>query len=480
MGSAPKAGTDFVSSSAAPLNKEKCLAHPDSLTETIEAHCFTRSSEPWPHPLQAWVVAIIFALSYMVAALDRQILNLLAPAIKQDLSLSDVQISLLQGFFFVIFYLAAAPLFGWMADRWRRTLISAAAIGLWSAATVVSGLATNFAMLAAGRTIVGLGEAALNPSAVSIISDVFPRDRRARALAVFGVAPALGSALVLLLIPLLVPDQDLSVSGLGVLKPWQLAFMIVGAPGLIIAFAVLAVREPKRRGLKYPLTSKSRGNLEVFGFVRARSRAFAGAIGAFVIVGTVSFIIGINVPTFFFRTFEWSRNQTGLTIGVLILCTTVPSGLIGGWLASYLHRRGKIDAAYFLITIGAACLVLPSIFTWLMPSAGWSVLLLACTNICTGLIVPLIMVTIADLVPNEFRGQMAAFYLFSVQVVGVGIAPTFVAMLTQYVFQDEANLKFSLAAFNALMTPVAVFLLVSCAKSVREVISESRSRESTE
>src|SRR3989338_6264000 len=139
----------------------------------------TAQSEPgYPNPAYAWYVVVILFLAYTLAYIDRQVIALLVEPIKRDLQINDTQISLLQGFAFVIFYTITGIPLGRLADRKNRRLIIAAGIFLWSIMTAVCGLARNFWSLFAARVGVGIGEACLSPAAYSMIADLFPKAKR--------------------------------------------------------------------------------------------------------------------------------------------------------------------------------------------------------------------------------------------------------------------------------------------------------------
>ena len=149
----------------------------------------------YPSTGYAWYTVAILTIAYVFSFIDRYILGLLIEPIKADLGLSDTQIGLLLGLAFAIFYATMGVPIGWLADRQRRTWIVAAGIAVWSAATALSGLARNFTQLFIARLSIGIGEATLSPCALPMISDSFPRARRARAIAVYLMALSLGAGI---------------------------------------------------------------------------------------------------------------------------------------------------------------------------------------------------------------------------------------------------------------------------------------------
>ena len=183
-----------------------------------------------------WLVLGVLCFVYVLNFLDRQLLSILAKPIQDDLGITDGQLGRLGGLYFALFYCILGVPVAWLADRGNRTRVLTIACALWSAATIACGLSTNYGQLAAARMSVGIGEAGGVPPSYSIISDYFPPHRRGRALALFNLGPPLGQALGVAFGAKIAAAYD-----------WRLAFILLGAAGLIAAAAVWGlVREPRR------------------------------------------------------------------------------------------------------------------------------------------------------------------------------------------------------------------------------------------
>ena len=199
---------------------------------------------------RAWYMVGLLTVAYVVSFVDRNILGLLIDPIKADLGLSDLQIGLLLGPAFAIFYATMGLPLGYLADRRRRTWIVAAGVAVWSAATAFSGLARNFVQLFIARMSVGVGEATLSPCAMSLISDSYPEERRGKPIAVYSSAISLGSGLAALLgagvLAWANTNEQTVLPLVGPVAAWQLAFIVVGLPGLLLAALFFWVPEPKR------------------------------------------------------------------------------------------------------------------------------------------------------------------------------------------------------------------------------------------
>lgn len=200
-------------------------------------------SDNYPRAGIAWYTVILLTIAYVFSFIDRYILGLLVEPIKLDMQLSDTQIGLLLGPAFAIFYATMGLPLGWLADRARRTFIVAAGITIWSLATAACGLAKNFAHLFAARIAVGVGEATLSPCALSMIADSFPEKRRGKPVAFYSAALSLGAGIASLagasVLAWSSTVEQISLPILGDVKPWQLAFIVVGLPGLLIAVSTL-------------------------------------------------------------------------------------------------------------------------------------------------------------------------------------------------------------------------------------------------
>lgn len=196
----------------------------------------------------AWYVLGVLVLVYMINFIDRQIISILAEDIKRDLGASDADMGFLYGTAFGVFYsLFGIPL-GRLADMWYRGRLMTIGLAVWSGMTALSGFAQNFIMLAAARVGVGVGEATASPCAFSMISDYFPKERRATALAIYSSGLYLGGGLSLFIGGAIVQSWNAAYPGGGPLglAGWQAAFLAVGLPGLLLALWVATLREPAR------------------------------------------------------------------------------------------------------------------------------------------------------------------------------------------------------------------------------------------
>ncbi|MFM2099772.1 MAG: hypothetical protein RLZZ366_1311, partial [Pseudomonadota bacterium] len=207
-----------------------------------------------PLPKGAKYALALVGLTQAMSLLDRQILAILAPAIKADLKIGDAEMGLLFGTVFALFYALFSLPLGRLADGWTRTKLLSICLIFWSLATGLAGLASSFGMLALSRLGVGIGEAATQPAGTSLVYDYWPKHRRGFVMAVMASAVALGIGGSLILGGVaagwwdhtwgLSPDK--SAMAPCALKGWQFAFLVAAAPGFILALFLWFLREPER------------------------------------------------------------------------------------------------------------------------------------------------------------------------------------------------------------------------------------------
>src|SRR5882762_1767566 len=210
------------------------------------------TEEPYPSPGYSWYVVGVLTLVYVFSFIDRQIMSLLVRPLRRDLNITDTQVSILMGLGFAIFYTLCGIPLGRLADTRSRRSIIVAGFVAWSFFTAMCGLAKNFSQMLLWRIGVGVGEASLSPSAFSLITDYFPKERLATAISVYSMGIYIGAGMAYLLGGIVVgfaSSQEMyNLPLVGATRSWQLVFFIVGLPGIFLALLLYTVREPARRG----------------------------------------------------------------------------------------------------------------------------------------------------------------------------------------------------------------------------------------
>ena len=416
------------------------------------------SARSYPPPSRAWYAVGVLTLIYVFSFIDRQILNLLVKPIRRDLGITDTQMSLLMGFSFAVFYTFFGILMGRLADsRSRRGLIAAGCV-LWSALTAGCGLARNYTQMLLLRMGVGVGEASLSPAAYSLITDYFPPHRLATAISVYSMAIYLGTGLAYLLggvVISLAGAQELwTLPVVGATRPWQVIFFVVGLPGIALAALVSTVPEPGR-AVRASATSLR----EFMGFVRLNRATFLCHNLGFALLSFSSYGAASWVPAFFVRHHGWSAARIGIWFGAIVMVAGTAGIVAGGWMADRMKARGQRDAAMRVGLIVCLIWIPPGLAAFLAPSPWWSLASLAIAQFFTSAPFGVAPAAIQQMTPAHLRGQASAIYLFVINLIGLGLGPTAVALVTDHVFHDDNAVGLSLLLVTGTAHAVAALLL---------------------
>jgi MFS family permease len=414
----------------------------------------------------AQFVVVVLALVYTASFLDRQIIALTAERVRADLDLSDVQLGLLQGLSFALFYTALGIPMGMLADRTSRRRLILCGLILWSIATAVCGLVSSFPALFLARMVVGIGEAALAPAAYSLISDYFARSQRARAMSVYTSGVLIGSGLAYLAGGLMLPLADriaTALLDLGFQRTgWQVAFMLAATPGVVLPFLLLAVREPARQERVTGDRLRSSGSWK---YLADRWRYFLPLYGCLALMGVVNYGNFSWLPSVFQRVHGISASEFGFGFGLILLVLGPLGMLAGGVMADRIrsHRAQSPALALcgiaLLVTMPAAALapIVPD------PRIAWLLIGVQIFTVSVPLSLGPVVLQLAA--PNEFRGLVMALYMFSTNLFGLGLGPLIPAVVSDHVFADPRMIGVALALQCALLLPVAGIALLRLARS---------------
>ncbi|QIB65777.1 MFS transporter [Kineobactrum salinum] len=443
------------------------------------------SASPWPKSGYAWYVVIILSFCYLVSFVDRQILNLLVPLIQEDLGISDTQISLLQGLSFAVFYSFLGIPIGMAVDKGPRVPIILAGIAVWSVMTAVCGLTKTYWHLFAARVGVGVGEATLSPAAYSIIADYIPPRKRALAMSIYFMGATVGISMAMLggaaAIGWAEGLGDVQIWLVGVLKPWQITFVLAALPGLLAFGLMLSIREPARRmsGIGKPagshLTDRAISLGEIKDYLLENRRVYIAIFGGFTLFSLISFGFLAWIPTYMVRVHGLAPSETGWVVGLIYLIGGIGGTLFGGWLSDWMYSRGKKDAPLRVAILAAAGVSLLAPVATLTPALELSVILLAGSVFFLLMPLGLAAVALQAVTPNRMRGQVSALYLFFVTMGAMGLGPTSVALLTDFFFQDPSAVGKSLSTVAIAATPLALIMLASGLSRYRQLIVDDDS-----
>lgn len=420
------------------------------------------SEPPYPRPAYAWYVLALLTVVYIFSFIDRQILNLLVAPVRRDLGLSDTQMSLLMGFSFALFYTGFGIPLGRIADSAsRRTLIAVGFVS-WSLFSAGCGLARNFAQMLLMRMGVGVGEAALSPAAYSLLVDYFPPGRRATALSIYGMGIYIGSGLAFLLGGVVAgwsaSRENWLLPVVGEVRSWQVVFLAVGLPGVLLAALMYTVVEPVRRGAG-AARATSIPMAEVLRYVRANWTTYFCHNVGIALLSFSSYGSTAWIPTFFVRTHGWSAADTGKIYGLLVAVFGALGITWGGWLADRWSARGVKDAAMRVALLVALAWIPPGVAYLLVPDARLAMAILAPAVFLAAAPFGIAPAAIMQVTPSRMRGQVSSLYLFVINLIGLGIGPTAVALFTDYVFGDDQRVGSSILIVSLTAHLVSALLL---------------------
>jgi MFS family permease len=509
----------------------------------------------------AWYALVLVALTNAMSLLDRQILAILAPAIKADLKIGDAEMGLLYGTVFALFYALFSLPVGRLADGWVRTRLLAISLLFWSVATGLAGLASSFSMLALSRLGVGIGEAATQPAGTSLIFDFWPKHRRGFVMSVMASAIAVGLGGSLVLGGVAAHWWDASYAAgtapLG-LKGWQFAFLVAAAPGLILSVFLWKLAEPERGQMDGIATASDpnpfraafallgsvtpgfhwlamkgrgasaamvRGNLAaltliigaavlltiISSAVSPKPEMMLGGIslnphalqwtvigfGAFVIVnllqgmklgdaqafrvitrsptlmmciavGTLQSTLNYGMmafnPSFLIRYYGLTMQETALQFGLLSAAMGIIGPLVWGPMSDWLNQRfpGGGRAWVALFAMGGS----PILSFWVYyagdPDSFYTRFLLY-SFILTGWLPPLYAILYDQVLPR-MRGLTASLYLLVMTILGMGIGPYVVGLLSD----ATGSLRTAMLSINAVAIPIVVLMVLIARRAERD------------
>jgi len=389
------------------------------------------------------LVMVLLIVAYTLNFIDRQIPGILAEPIKLDLHLNDEQLGWIGGTAFALFYTVLAIPIARYADRSDRSLILAVGLSLWSLATAACGLAQNFVQLFLGRMGVGIGEAAGVAPAYSLLTDLYPVERRARAIALFSLGIPLGSAIGVVFGGIVAAKVD-----------WRMAFIVIGIAGLVFAPLFKAgVRDPGRTG-----DEAHASVAEVFAVVAKKPSfwliSFAAGTGSLISYG-----LAFWIPSFLARSFQLELVERSWIFGAIQLVGGVAGVWLGG-LVSDKVRRGR-PAGYALVPTVTYALSLPA---FLLAFSSDSIrvaalLFLIPTALSLAWLGPVIG-AITSLVKPQMRATAAAMFLFINNLVGLGLGSWLIGRISDALklqYGDE-SLRYSAMASTLLYALAALFM----------------------
>lgn len=427
------------------------------------------SMSTYPPATVAWRAVGLLSLLYCLSFVDRMILSLLVTPMKAELTLSDTQIGILFGLSFAALYTLAGLPLARIADSGDRRRLVASGVIVWSLATMLSGFARDYSTLLVGRAGVAIGEAVLTPTAVSLIADLFPRERRAAPTSLYSAVGTL-SGLAAFAIGGAVFELATALSpAVGEMAPWRLTLVLVGAPGVLLALAFLVlVREPPRGE-----TEARAGSRDVLAHVSDHARLYAPVFVGAALVSVVGYALLGWTPTLLTRRFGLSTSDAGYMFGAVGLASGTIGAIALPWLAGRLNRRGRGDGLP-LVGLAFTVIAVPGL---LVAFTADRLGLFACG---LGLALSMLLgvtllpsLVVQQVTPGRQQAQVMAIYLVVASLFGLGVGPALTGFLSDHVFRDggpgQAIMAISLAAL-----PLATLLLWQARGAYVRLANEGR------
>jgi predicted MFS family arabinose efflux permease len=406
--------------------------------------------------VRARIVLAMLCFVYVLNFLDRQLLAILAKPIQDTLHVTDQQLGLIGGLYFALFYCFIAIPVGWLADKTNRVKVLSLACAIWSAATMACGVAASYPQLVVARMTVGFGEAGGVPPSYAIISDYFPPGRRGSALGIFNLGPPIGAALGIAF-----------GASIAAAFNWRLAFLLLGAVGLLAAVAVLLiVREPRRGGLDGNLDHLGATTLSFWQGVAmffSRPALVLAALGS----GATQFItygLGNFATLFLMREKGMSLNEVAVYYALVVGIAMSAGIYVSGRVIDRFTVRSK--PAYALVPAVSLSLAAPFYvaFVW-APSWPVALLFLIGPTFLNYFYLSSAVALVQHEVRPDQRVMSGALLLLVMNFIGLGLGPTYVGAASDFFRTNHPGHSLQMALYTLLpFYGVAILLFLWLAR----------------
>jgi len=436
---------------------------------------------PQPVTWRQWYMACVLTFLYIYAQVDGGSMSLMVEPIKQDLGVSDTQLSLLLGLSFATFYSVLGLPAGYLVDRVSRRAVMGIGVVLWSCMTMGCGLAQTYWQLFIGRCGIGVGEAAVTPASYSLIRDAFTPEKRGRAFAIFTAGTYIGAAASVMLtgglLALFGSGKLATVPFIGAMRPWQAVLFSAGLAGIPLSLLVLTFREPKRT----EIASADHGVRFAEALTHIKGRW--GAYGALFTFVTCFFGVAISygswMPAIIGRTWHLTPQQIGLFFGGSLLIFAPIGAWCGGHAIDILVRRGRRDAAQ-VVGVWITLIFIPfGIAAPVVPEVGQMFFALGAQLLVAGAYNPVAASILAQITPQRLMGKVTAIYLLVFTLVGRGFGPLLVAVISDNFFSGPQALGFALGTATAVLMLIAFAAILALWRRARREAPERAPISST-
>ena len=399
----------------------------------------------------------ILAIVYMFNFIDRQILAILLPSIKEEFQVGDTVLGFLVGTAFALFYVTLGIPIARYADRCNRRNLIALAVATWSGMTALSGMAANIWHLALARVGVGIGEAGCSPPAHSMIADLYPPEKRSSAMGVYTLGISAGVMLAYL-------AGGWIAENIG----WRTAFFAVGLPGLLLALVVrFTVREPARGESEQRDDSGEQPSLrEVAAFLLRRKSFLYIAVGA-GLSSWVGYSIIFQMPNFLVRSFDVGTTEIGIWLGLIYGIAGGAGFFLGGYFADSIGQRSHRKALSFLAAATMLATALNAA-VFLSPTLIWCLGLLVVPSVISNFYLAPALSQTQSLVSLRMRAVASSLLLLIINIIGLLVGQPitgFVSDLLATPFGVE-SMRYALLIVSIAALPVAAWCYWQAGRSI--------------
>jgi len=409
-------------------------------------------------------VLFVLTITYAFNFIDRQILVILQESIKQELLLSDSQLGLLTGIAFALFYVVMGIPVARLADKSVRRNIMSVAIGTWSLMTAVSGFAQNYTQLLLARIGVGIGESGCSPPAHSMISDIFPAEKRGTALAVYSMGINIGVLFGFLL-----------GGWINEYYGWRVAFIVVGLPGILIAILIQTTVKEPFRGAHDAVSNPD----EVASFGESLKTLWSKKSFRHISIGASSLaLIGYGGAIWFapymLRNFEIQTGELGTWLALISGILGGAGTLAGGYIAD---KKGLKDKRWYVwIPAIAATIALPFLyFVYTIDSLYAVLALFAIPATMATVYMGPSLAMVQGLVNIRMRALASAILFFVINIIGLGVGPVLVGVISDAITEDYGTRSVGYAVLwvSAVFTVIAVWQFLAASRYINEEMQQN-------
>ena len=411
-------------------------------------------------------VLFLLTVVYLINFVDRQIISILLPFIKDEFQVSDTWLGLLSGLAFGLFYATLGIPIARFADRHSRRTIISVSLALFSVMTVLCGLASQFWQLFLARMGVGVGEAGTSPPSHSIIADLYKPEERATAMGIFALGVPLG-----IMVGFFAGGQ------IAAAFDWRVAFVAAGLPGLFLALIVYFTLRDPPRGLadnRHHDDAEQPPLSEVVTILISR-RAFVHICFGSALSAMVGYGVAQWVPSYLVRTHEMDIGTVGLVLALIFGVFGGIGTFFGGYLADKMAQRdvrwtmwlpaiGVTVSTPFALFFYLSDMVLLGILAFLVPATLSAIFLAPALSICQ------------SLVPTAMRATTSAVFLFITNIVGLGLGPLVIGALSDLLLPAAGDastaLRWSLALVSLIGLWAALHMYLA-SRSLKEDLART-------